>query len=310
MVSDPESLRTALRDCGFTLVGFGPPDPPPYFSQFFSHWISQGYSATMDWLVRTASVRIFPRQRFPWAKTAIILALAYDHPRPRTLGILNWISRYVQGKSYHRVMKKRLRKACLLLTKYGAKHLYCSVDTGPLPERELAVQAGLGWIGKNALLIHPRWGSYLFLGVILTELTLPYDRPLSDHCGSCQRCLETCPTGALVAPGVLDSRKCISYLTIEHRGEFSPPYDSPLFGLLHGCDLCQEVCPFVQRARREGLRGDPNFSPWEQWEKIEMEEILTWDLSRWESLVKGSDLRRGGLKRLQRLVLRHFEEKG
>lgn len=240
-----------------------------------------------------------------------MVALSYAHPRPHpSRGILAWISRYVQGSSYHRVMRKRLERAASLLKEYGSRSLYLCVDTGPLPERELAVQAGLGWLGKHTLLLHPRYGSYLFLGVILTDLPLPFDSPPTDHCGSCQRCLDACPTGALVAPGVLDSRRCISYLNIEHRGAFVPPYDAPLYGLLHGCDLCQEVCPFVQRAERMGIQGDPLFAPWQRWQETPVEEILHWEEAEWDRNTRGSDLRRGGLERLKRMALRHIKEKG
>jgi epoxyqueuosine reductase len=263
----------------------------------------------MIWIHRTATIRISPGVRFPWAKTAVAFALFYDHPPARKTGILPWISGYVYGRSYHRVMRKRLVRAERILREYGSKNTYISVDTGPLSERELARGAGLGWMGKNGLLIHPRYGSYLFLGIILADLAIEYDLPVTDHCGSCQRCLEACPTRAFVAPRILDSRRCISYLTIEHRGEFTPPYHSPLYGYLHGCDLCQEVCPFVQRARREKLRGDPEFEPWLRWQELSPEEILRWDETRWDAMTRGSDLRRGGLQRLKRLVLRHFKEK-
>ncbi|RMF19509.1 MAG: tRNA epoxyqueuosine(34) reductase QueG, partial [Candidatus Dadabacteria bacterium] len=265
-----DKLVEQIRRTGFDLVGIAPTTLPDAWRARFEDWLARGFHGEMNWMKRSADERAQPRVRAPWVRAVIVVALAYDRPDPEPGGIVSRISRYARGRSYHNVMRRRLRKAARVLEQYGASRVAFSSDTAPVAERELARLAGLGWIGRHSLLLHPRLGSYLFLGTLFCDLELKPGAPMASHCGTCTACVDACPTNAIVADGVVDARRCISYLNIEHRGPFDPPYDADLHGWLHGCDLCQEVCPFVARARRAGLAGDEAFSPREVWRQVRL----------------------------------------
>jgi epoxyqueuosine reductase len=228
----------------------------------------------------------------------VAVALAYDRPEP-PIGLAARISRYAQGRSYHNVLRKRLRRVRRILEREGATEVEISVDAGSYLERTSAAAAGLGWLGKNSMLIHPHLGSYLFLGVALTDLAIRPDLPMVNHCGSCERCLTACPTGAIVAPGTIDSRRCISYLNIEQPPGVADPPGVMRHGWLHGCDDCQEACPFVTAARRKGRIGDAAFRPDPRWGEWTLADLAAIGDDAWDNLTLGSDLRRGGPKRLR-----------
>jgi epoxyqueuosine reductase len=242
-----ETVRADLRAIGFDRVGFASPEPAADAAALLP-WLREGRHAGMEWMARDPGGRIDPRRRFPWVRTIVCCALSYaTSARARGDGAgdgRGWISRYAWGRDYHKGMRRRLRRACEVLRAAGATQTRPYVDTGPLLERSLHQSAGTGWIGKNSCLIHREIGSWTFLGEVVTDLALPRDRPATDHCGSCTACLEACPTGALVAPGELDSRLCISYQTIENRGPVAPEVRAGLGDHLFGCDVCQEVCPW------------------------------------------------------------------
>lgn len=298
-----ERLRRDLLDCGFTLCGFTGVAHSVEVCQHYSQWLAAGYAAEMRWLEQSAPDRLHPERRFAWAKSVIVLALAYERDKPE-LGLLPRISRYAAGRSYHNVMRKRLRKARVILQKYGCGQNKDYSDTGPVLEREYARSAGLGWQGKNTLLLNSDWGSYLFLAVIFVERPIEHDQPATDHCGTCRACLEACPTDAFVQPGVLDARRCISYLNIEHRSDFVGNYACEIAPWLHGCDICQEVCPFVAAARRRGQVGDVVFEPDQRWRDLTLLDLVEIGDSDWDRLTQGSDLRRGGVTRLRRIARR------
>ncbi len=296
------SIRESILDQGFDLCGFTDPQLGLQEQNRFKTWLESGYAAEMSWLRESANVRLDPRSRFEWANTAVCLAVAYGHRQPERemSGISGRISSYARGRSYHNVIRKRLRRVCAVLAEAGGENNVGYCDTGPVHERALAAQAGLGWRGRNSLLLNSRVGSKIFLAVVLTSLRLDRDGPTTDHCGSCTACVEACPTDALVADGVLDSRRCISYLNIEHRSQFDPPYDAGWSGWLHGCDICQDVCPFVIAASREQRYGDPDFLPRESWSSVTLEDLVDISEHRWSELTMGSDVRRGGPGRLRR----------
>jgi epoxyqueuosine reductase len=202
----------------------------------------------MEWMARDPAERIDLRLRFPWARTVVCCTLSYaTSARPRGEGAgdgRGWISRYAWGRDYHKGMRRRLRRACGILREAGATETRPYADTGPLLERSLHQSAGTGWIGKNSCLIDREVGSWTFLGEVVTDLAIAPDEPAADQCGSCTECLDACPTGALVAPGELDSRLCISYQTIENRGPVEEEERAGLGDHLFGCDVCQEVCPW------------------------------------------------------------------
>jgi epoxyqueuosine reductase len=239
-------VKATGKRLGFDLVAIGPADPPEHAAEFAA-WLDAGYAGTMGYLERGRAGRLEPRRVLPGARSVVTVALNY-YQGPDPEGPAH-VSRYAWGDDYHGVMEPRLR--ALLEDLEGAApgtvgRVY--VDTGPLLERDLAARAGLGWIGKNTMLLHPGLGSYFFIGVVLTTAELAPDSRLPDRCGSCTRCLEACPTQAFVAPYVLDARRCIAYLTIEHRGSIPVELREGIGGLAFGCDVCQDVCPWNRRA--------------------------------------------------------------
>jgi epoxyqueuosine reductase len=216
----------------------------------------------MRYLHRQAAKRKAPQSIEPGAKAAVVVLDNYFSQQPWRPGIPR-IARYARGADYHRVTGQRLERLARYLRRHGAQVARAFVDAGPIPERELAQRAGLGWIGKNTMLIRPGAGSFCFIGSVLTDLALPPDAPFTpDHCGQCTRCLDACPTQALREPRVLDATQCISYLTIEYRGIFPDQLRERLEGWAFGCDICNEVCPWNVRFAREttvaGFRPRPD----------------------------------------------------
>jgi epoxyqueuosine reductase len=241
-----DRVKAAGRRLGFDLVAIGPADPPERGAAFEA-WLAAGYAGTMDYLERGGAKRLDPRRVLPGARALIACALNY-YQGPQADGPAH-VARYAWGSDYHEVMTSRLTALLddlVVAVPYATGRVY--VDTGPLLERELAARAGLGWVGKNTMLLHPALGSYFFIGLVLTTAELAFDDPLPDRCGTCTRCLEACPTGAFVAPYVMDARRCISYLTIEHRGPIPEEQRESVGTLAFGCDVCQDVCPWNGRA--------------------------------------------------------------
>lgn len=256
-----ERVKEIARQLGFDLVGVTGLAPSAQ-ADFYAHWLAQGYHAAMGYMARPDAVekRADPRRIMPEARSVIVVGMNYHlGPAPPIAGLQGRVSRYAWGADYHAVMLAKLERLADELAAQAGRPLAhrAYVDTGPLLERELAQRAGLGWIGKNTNLIHPRLGSYFFLGELLIDLELEPDDPFTaDRCGNCTACIDACPTGALIAPRTLDARRCLSYLTIEHRGAI-PEELRPLLGnWVFGCDICQEVCPWNQRFARQARRAD------------------------------------------------------
>lgn len=249
-----EALARVLRERGGELglkaVGIASTAPSDH-AELLERWLASGYAATMEWMGRTAAVRADLRKRFPWVRSAVVASLSYlpyDGERRDAPGLVPHVSRYALGRDYHRVLGERLEAlAAFLRDEAPGAEARVYVDTGPVLERELAARAGLGWFGKHTNLIAPGGDSWIFLGVILTDLELPPDVPVPDRCGTCTACLEACPTGAIPEPYVVDARRCLSYLTIEHRGAIRPEQRPWLEEWVFGCDLCQEVCPWNRK---------------------------------------------------------------
>jgi epoxyqueuosine reductase len=246
-----------------------------------------------------------PARALPGARSVIMVADVYqsrgvtpapaarDDPRPAGA-----IARYARGLDYHKVMKRRLHELCdALRERFPDDNFRAFVDTAPLPERELAARAGLGWIGKNTLLINPRLGSYTLLGGVLTTLALdspPHEEP--DHCGTCTRCIEACPTHALT-PYSLDASRCISYLTIEYRGEIAPEFHAAIGGRVFGCDVCQEVCPH-NSPRDAGEPPRDEYTP--RRTSLDLLSVLGWTEGDRSDALRGSSMKRATLEMLQR----------
>ncbi|HEY5039518.1 MAG TPA: tRNA epoxyqueuosine(34) reductase QueG [bacterium] len=243
-----QKLKEKAKALGFELSGATPASVPNGYG-YFLDWLKKGYAGEMSYLNRRKEERGDPRLLLPEVKSIFSVGLSYN-PQPAHSPLLEKhpVSCYAWGRDYHEVLREKLK----VLADYisvdlspGAKAMGY-VDTGPILERDYAAEAGLGWIGKNTLLLNKTYGSFLFLGEILMDVELAYDQPVENLCKTCTLCMDACPTNAIEDAGVLNANKCISYLTLEHRSEL--PQDTSLHGYLAGCDLCQTVCPYNTNA--------------------------------------------------------------
>jgi len=254
------SVKSLALELGFDLVAVGPSDPLEH-GVAFRRWIEAGHAGTMGYLERRLEERLDPQRVLPGVRATVCVALNY-HQGAAADESWKPVARYAWGRDYHDVIGPRLERLAAHLAEAAGARSRGYVDTGPVLERDLAARAGLGWIGKNTMLLHPALGSWFFIGVLLTTADLAFDERLADRCGSCRACLDACPTGAFVAPYVLDARRCISYLTIEHRGEIDPSLHPGMAGWQFGCDVCQDVCPWNRKAP---VSREPEFTPTERY---------------------------------------------
>jgi len=247
---DAQQIKQKALELGFHKVGIAAADaaPAPATATGLQQWLNQGYQADMDWMANPKRQDI--RQVMPEVQSVISVALNYYTPHPRPEGEeYAKISRYGWGRDYHKVLTKKLKALVAWLEAQGEGILArYYADTGPVQDKVWAEQAGIGWIGKHSNVISREYGSWIFLGEVLTNLVLKPDQPHIAHCGTCTRCLEACPTQAIVQPFVVDANRCIAYHTIENRAETLPESIVPhLQGWVAGCDICQDVCPWNQR---------------------------------------------------------------
>jgi epoxyqueuosine reductase len=241
-----EAIRARARELGFLACGITHPGPSVY-SEHLDEWLARGYAGTMRYLHRQAARRKEPQRIAPEARAVVVVLDNYYSPDDAG-GSAPRLAKYARGEDYHRVTTERLAQLADFLRDRGATLSRTFADAGPVPERELAQRAGMGWIGKNTMLIRPEAGSFFFIGSVFTDLRLAPDPPFElDRCGSCTRCLDACPTDALVAPRVLDATRCISYLTIEQKGPIPDELADRFQGYAFGCDICNDVCPWNQR---------------------------------------------------------------
>lgn len=268
-------------------------------------WLADGRHGQMEWLARDPDRRCDPARVLPGCRSVVVVGVNYQVPEeadgadPPPAGK---VARYARGRDYHRVLDKPLRKLARFLDAHGPEgtRSRAYVDHGPVDERAWARRAGIGFVGKNTLLIHPDQGSWFFLGVVLTSAALEPTPPRPDmpDCGDCRRCIDACPTGAITDPGVLDARRCISYLTIEHKGPIAPELAAHMEGWVFGCDVCQEVCPYnIKRARpAETDRFAPRLVP-ARWSLAAMAELTDEELT---TRLAQSPVRRAGAESLRR----------
>ena len=240
-------IKRHAAELGFLACGITDPSPPPDADRLDA-WLAKGYAGTMRYLHRQARRRKNPRINVPQSLAVVVLLENYYTPDGAADLEAPRVAKFARGQDYHRVTLGRLDRLAEFMRSLGAAVAHPYVDDGPVPERELGRRAGLGWIGKNTMLIRPGAGSFFFIGSIFTDLPLPPDPPFAtDHCGSCTRCLDACPTRAFAAPHVLDATRCISYLTIEQRGPIPESLLPRLEGYAFGCDICNDVCPWNER---------------------------------------------------------------
>ena len=305
-MADP--IREAIRDqalaSGFDAVGFAEARLDAEARAGLSEFIARGYHGDMGWLAGTAARRGDPQQLWPEARSVVVLGVNYgpaedplQHADKRDCGV---VSVYACGRDYHDTLKRRLRALAHWIDERWPGALKLFVDTAPVMEKPLAERAGLGWQGKHTNLVSREFGSWLFLGEIYLSLDLEPDFTTGDHCGSCRRCLDACPTAAFPAPHRLDARRCISYLTIEHKGMI-PVELRPLIGnRIFGCDDCLAVCPWNKFARAS---REPDFLPREELTAPRLAELASLDDAGFRSLFAGSPVKRAGRDRFLRNVL-------
>lgn len=295
-----EAIRAQAYGLGFDLVGIttlGSMETAPHFDR----WLDRGYAGDMHYLPKWAHKRRDSRLPYDGVRSAIVVAMSYGGREPS-----GPVARYARGDDYHDVLDAKLRELHAWLGAELRRDVRgrAYVDTGPLLERDLARRAGLGWFGKNTNLINPTLGSFFFLGALLVELDLAPDEPFaSDHCGTCTRCIEACPTHAIVEPRVLDATKCISYLTIETKGEIPSALRESIGELIYGCDICQDVCPWNEKFARE-LPGDSPYQPREaiagRNARTLARELLGMTQEEFSRAFKDSPMKRARLRGLKR----------
>ena len=261
-------VKARAIELGFMACGITDLAPIPH-GEILDAWLASGHAGTMRYLHRQARKRKAPHLIDDRAQRAVVVLDNYYTPDAEADRRPPRVAKYARGRDYHQVTVARLDQLGEFLRMNGARYARSFADAGPVPERELAQRAGLGWIGKNTMLIRPGAGSFFFIGSVFTDLPLPPDAPfVTDHCGSCTRCLEACPTGAILETRVLDATRCISYLTIEYKGAIPEAIVPQLEGWAFGCDACNDACPWNERfaeptaipefAPREPLSADPH----------------------------------------------------
>jgi epoxyqueuosine reductase len=296
------AIKTKAIDIGFDLCGIARAERHPKLARL-AGWIDRGFAGDMVYLARSCGERLDAAAVLPTVRSVISLACLYNTDAPYSASVDDpsqaAVARYAWGADYHVVLRGRLRELLQWLADTAGPGLeaFSCVDDGPVQERVFAEQAGLGWIGKNTCLINPRLGSWLFLAEILTNLELDADAPGIDQCGTCTRCLEACPTGAIVEPYTVDATRCLSYLTIETRQPVDPALRPNIGSRVYGCDICQDVCPWNRRA---AVSDDP---AWQARPALSSPRLL--DLCRlsddeWRAILRTSAMRRAGLRRVRR----------
>lgn len=289
-----QALEYAAAALGFSAVGVADAHAPQ--GNRLATFIAEGKHADMEWMDRHLPARQNPELVLPGVKRVIMLT--YEYPRTDARNTSGSIARYAQGEDYHKLLATKLADLDETLQFYGGTQR-CFTDSGPVSERFFAAQAGLGWIGRNGLLIRPRGGSYCFLASILTTLELPVDAPMANHCGSCHRCEQHCPTGAL-SGGCCDARRCLAFWTIEAKGPMPKDLARLQGEHLYGCDACQEACPWNRR--NSGLRIDPHLLMPAPLSTLPVTELADMNEARFGSFFTGSPIRRIGIDHMRRNV--------
>jgi epoxyqueuosine reductase len=297
-------IKAKARHLGFDAVGIAPAADHPELG-FFREWIDRGYAGEMAYLNRSVDRRADVRNIVPSARSVIVTATNYNTDRPYSTECADparaHIARYAWGDDYHEVIGARMDALLAWMRERSPEPFDARayVDTGPVQERVYAQHAGIGWIGKNTCVIHPEIGSWIFLAEIICSLPLELDAPALDRCGTCTLCLEACPTHALVGPGVLDSTRCIAYLTIEKRGALAEALHAGIGSHVYGCDICQEVCPWNASAPRS---EDPAWQPRRAWDRVDLLTLARRTDDELASQLRGSAMRRAKIQGLRRNV--------
>ena len=299
-----ERIRELAHAAGFQRVGIAGIDLADDESRL-RDWLQQGFHGSMDWMARHGDKRSRPAELVPATVRVISVGLDYGDDAEAAWANLRdgeraYVARYALGRDYHKLMRNRLQKLAEdVAAAVGPFGHRAFVDSAPVLERALARNGGLGWIGKHTCLIDKDGGSWFFLGELFVDLPLPIDPPASAHCGTCVRCIEVCPTGAIIAPYRLDARRCISYLTIEHEGSIDEALRPLMGNRIFGCDDCQLVCPWNKFAQRS---DEPDFRARNNLDQASLADLFAWDEDEFLRRTEGSAIRRSGHERWLRNI--------
>jgi len=295
-------VKARAVQLGFDLCGIAPAADLPELG-FLREWLDRGYGGTMTYLHRSARKRADVRRVLPSAQTVIVTGTLYNTDRPYSTECADrgraGIARYAWGDDYHEVIGQRMEALLAWMRAQSPEPFEARayVDTGPVQERVYAMHAGIGWIGKNSCVINPEIGSWIFLSAIICSLPLEVDAPSLDQCGTCTLCIEACPTQAIVAPGVLDATRCISYLTIELKSDIPTERRGGVGSHVYGCDICQEVCPWNAAAPRS---ADPAWQPRAVWDRVDLLTLSRRTDDDLTAALRGSAMQRTGVRGLRR----------
>jgi len=290
-------VKQLAKEQGFMACGISKADFLEEEATGLEQWLKHGYHGDMKWMENHFDERLDPRKLMPGAKSVISVLLNYFPEETQETGTPK-ISKYAYGRDYHKVIRGKLKRMLQgIHEEIGEVHGRGFVDSAPVMDRAWARRSGLGWIGKHSLLLSKKSGSFYFIGELIVDLELDPDGPSTDHCGSCTACMDACPTQAIVAPTVVDSNKCISYLTIEYKKALPIEFQDKMDQWVYGCDVCQDVCPWNRFAKPTDepdftLRDSVGKHSWEEWEEITHE--------LWDEIMQGSAIRRTGYEGFKR----------
>lgn len=300
-----EKIRSWARELGFSAVGFSGVDLGEAGLRL-AIWLDKGFHGEMHYMAKHAALRSKPESLHPGTVSVISVAMNYLAGNPdEAWGVLEdpekaYVSRYALGRDYHKVLRKRLGLLAQRIEMHaGQSNCRVFTDSAPVMEVEIANNAGLGWRGKHTLLLNRQAGSFFFLGEIYTNLPLARDAPVENHCGNCTKCIDACPTGAIVAPYLLDARRCISYLTIEHHGPIPVEFRKAIGNRIYGCDDCQLVCPWNRFAK---LSLESDFAVRNDLDRVELVALFSWSEEEFNSKLEGAAIRRIGYERWLRNI--------
>ncbi|MDP5255303.1 MULTISPECIES: tRNA epoxyqueuosine(34) reductase QueG [unclassified Vibrio] len=300
-----EKIKAWGKEFGFQKVGICDVDLREHEGQL-QRWLDAGYHGSMDWMARHGMMRARPAELHPGTVRAISVRINYLPPEAQFAADLKqpqqaYISRYALGRDYHKLVRKQLTKLGKRIEEevgqYGFRPF---VDSAPILERPLAEKAGLGWTGKHSLILDSESGSWFFLGELLVDLPLPVDQPVENQCGQCKACITSCPTDAIIADGVIDARRCISYLTIEYSGVIPEEFRQAIGNRIYGCDDCQLVCPWN---RFSDITDEEDFHRRQALEDADLLSLFSWDEATFLDKMQGSAIRRIGHEQWQRNLI-------
>ena len=295
-----EIIKKKAVELGFSSCGISQARFLKEEEKKFEDWLNHGYHGSMDYLNKNFDKRLDPRKLVDGSKS--VISLTYNYYPPKKLVRKNnfIISKYAYGKDYHKILKKKLRKLFFFMKEnIGNIEGRVFVDSAPVHERAWAKLSGLGWIGKNSLLINKKMGSYFFIAEIISDLDLEYDSPVSDMCGKCTRCIDACPTDAITKAQVIDAQKCISYLTIENKKKIPKELQKNMNGYIFGCDICQEVCPWNRFSKPH---NEESFLPNKEIKKYRKKDWIELTEETFNIIFKGSAIKRTKYKGLKRNI--------